>query len=751
MNPVVNPSESATPHEAALRVVMKRYWGYDDFRPLQREAMSAVLDGRDSVVVLPTGGGKSLCFQAPAVAMGGTAVVVSPLISLMKDQVDALANCGVPAAQLNSSLSEEERRDVAERLRTGQLKLLYVSPERLVMPRTISFLQSVNVSLVAIDEAHCISSWGHDFRPEYRGLSVLKQALPDIALHAYTATASQPVREDIARQLGLADPAMLVGSFDRPNLTYRVKPAAGRFEQVTEVVLRRKSDSGIVYCISRKEVDKTAAALVALGVRAVPYHAGLSDTERKRNQERFLVGRIDVVVATVAFGMGIDKPDVRYVVHAGLPKSLEAYQQEAGRAGRDGLPAECLLLWSRQDAAVWRRLLSMPNDDSGDGASPEALAAALKALEGVTNYAAGVDCRHKTLVEHFGQDFEQESCGACDVCLGELDSVEGALVVAQKIVSCVARLEQRYGADHTVKVLLGSREARVVTLGHDKLSTYGLLRDQAAPDVRDWTEQLVAQGFLAKVGEYNVLQITDLGMRLLKGNATPRLMSGAKGGSVGKKSARGAAAESWEGVDRDLFERLRTLRARIASESAVAAYIVFGDASLRDLARRRPSTPEGMRQVHGVGEKKLRDYGDAFLAEVRGYCGDSGVATDVEPDEPRAAAATTTPRRDGAGPSAIAAFPHFRQGLSIADVARRLGRASSTVTGYLNDYLRVEGVTDPTPWVEPALVRRIEGAIERVGGARLKPIFDAVAEEGAPASYDDIRVVATCVANRERG
>ncbi|QDV75954.1 DNA helicase RecQ [Botrimarina mediterranea] len=735
-------TEVDNPHTKALRGALERFWGYSDFRPLQREAMTAVMEGRDSVVVLPTGGGKSLCFQAPAVAMGGMALVVSPLIALMKDQVDTLRNCGVPAAYLNSTLSTDERRQVLDSVKSGKLKLLYVAPERLLLDGTLTMLANSNLSLAAIDEAHCISSWGHDFRPEYRGLARLKEVFPDIGVHAYTATATEAVREDIAKQLGLREPEMLVGSFDRPNLTYRVLAASGKLGQIAEVAKRHHGESGIVYCISRKEVEKTAAALEQLGIKAAPYHAGLGDEQRRRTQENFLNDRVEVIVATVAFGMGIDKPDVRFVVHAGMPKSLEAYQQEAGRAGRDGLPAECLLLFSRGDAATWKRIIESPTEE----ASPEAVAAALRALDGVSSYAGGVVCRHRALVEHFGQSLEGDDCGACDVCLSELDLVDDPLILAQKIISCVARLEQRYGADYTCKVLAGSSEEKITSRGHDRLSTYGLLKDCRTADIRGWIEQLVAQGHLVKAGEYGVLHITPKGLQLLKGEGNPQLLKAASNGA--SSSATGGSRrdlESWEGVDRGLFEELRKLRGNIAAEASVPAYVVFGDATLRDMARLRPSSLEAFGHTHGVGQQKLRQYGDAFLGAIRSYCEENGVAMDIETGQPSIRRAA--PRAAGPNASSLAAFPLFREGASIEQAAKKLGRARSTTVGYLSDYLKHETVTDPSPWVDRPVVMMIESAIEEVGLGGLRPIHERL---GGEVDYDAIKIVATCVANRER-
>ncbi|MEE3285149.1 MAG: ATP-dependent DNA helicase RecQ, partial [Planctomycetota bacterium] len=483
-----------------LRDVLKTHWGYDGFLPLQQEAMQCVLEDRDSVVVLPTGGGKSLCFQAPAVVRSGVGLVVSPLISLMKDQVDGLNAAGVPAACLNSSMEPDARRRVFEDLEVGNLKLLYIAPERLVQPGMLDTLAASNVSLVAIDEAHCISQWGHDFRPEYRQLKLLKERLPGIAIHAYTATATTQVREDMIEELELSGPEVLVGSFDRPNLSYKIMLRDGGTDQMATIMDRHRDESGIIYCISRRDVEKTSEQLNQRGYQTRPYHAGMSDEERRDNQDAFIGERVDTIVATVAFGMGIDKSNVRYVIHAAMPKSLEGYQQETGRAGRDGLEAECCLLYTGGDYGRWRAIL--------DGSDSEPTEGAWQSLQAMQDFAGSVVCRHAALVEYFGQSLDSDNCGACDVCLGELDQVEDPLVIGQKILSSVIRQEQRFGADYTVKVLRGSSEQRILDNRHDQLSTYGLLADEDVRAVRGWVEQLVAQGFLAKVGEYNVLVVT---------------------------------------------------------------------------------------------------------------------------------------------------------------------------------------------------------------------------------------------------
>ncbi len=609
--------------DATLQETLQRVWGYERFLPLQEEAARAVLEGRDSLIVLPTGGGKSLCYQAPAVHLGRLAVVVSPLIALMKDQVDALREQGVAAAYLNSSLARGERETVERAVAAGRLDLLYVAPERLTSPGFAETLRRAAPAFFAIDEAHCISQWGHDFRPEYRQLRMLRETFPTTAIHAYTATATPTVRADIVSELRLRDPLVLVGPVDRPNLVYRVQPRTDRLRQVLAAIERHPGEAGIVYCIRRAEVDDLSAALARRGLTAVPYHAGLLDHERRANQDAFVNERADVVVATVAFGMGIDRSNVRFVVHTGMPKSLEHYQQEAGRAGRDGLEAECLLLFSGGDYGLWKSVL-----ETDGTAAP----GALRKLGDMFAFCQDVGCRHRALARYFGQEYETPRCGACDVCRGEVAAAEDSQSIASHILAGVAELRGRFGAGHVADVLAGAATERIRALRHDRLATYGALTGQTRQQLSVWIDQLMGQGHVARAdGEYPTLTLTASGARILRGEATAgplsriarpaRKSSGpVERGAMGR-DATGPPGEQGRAAggagDRGLFERLRVVRRALAEERGVPPYVIFSDASLRDMTLRRPLTTAAFLEVKGVGDWKCRTFGDRFLAVIR--------------------------------------------------------------------------------------------------------------------------------------
>ncbi|HUZ78857.1 MAG TPA: RecQ family ATP-dependent DNA helicase [Chloroflexota bacterium] len=653
---------STAPEAAAQRLaVLKRYWGFARFRPLQRQAIDAALGGRDVLLVLPTGGGKSLCYQLPPLCGAGMALVISPLIALMQDQVAAASRLGIAAAALHSHVSDEERQRVRQEAASGRLQLLYVSPERAVVGDLAGRLGAA-LGLIAVDEAHCVSQWGHDFRPEYRQLRPVLDQAPHAARMAVTATATPRVQQDIATQLGLRQALRLTGHVDRPNLVYRALPRHDMTAQVLQVVRRHAGEGGIVYAQTRREVEQLDAYLRAHGIRGAAYHAGLAPAERQRAQEAFLQEQLDVIVATIAFGMGIDRSNVRYVVHANSPRSLEHYQQESGRAGRDGLPAECVLLYSGADLVTHRFLASR------DGAlAPERQRVLEAQLRDMGRFAATPVCRHKQLTEHFGQMYPSAAapgvtadeapegeadgaplqvdgtqdgtvervgplpegtaaaaCGACDVCLNETHELpeQEALITAQKIISAVWRLGGRFGSGHVVKVLLGQTTEASTRHQHERLSVFGLLASAGERALRSWIDQLVVQGFLDLVEEhpYTLLVMTPAGRQLCqeKSNQQRQVRLG-----IQEQPARGRGGGARQAVlelrhrDRDLFEELRQLRRALAAAEGVPPYVVFSDATLLELSTERPAGALDMLRIKGVGEAKLARYGAAFLAAIR--------------------------------------------------------------------------------------------------------------------------------------
>ena len=599
------------PAASELSVLLKRVFGYGEFRAYQREIIEASLAGRDVLALLPTGGGKSLCFQLPALVRPGLTIVVSPLIALMKDQVDSLRASGVAATFLNSSLGAAEARTRLRDLHRGEYKLLYVAPERLMLDGWAENLQNWNVGALAIDEAHCVSEWGHDFRPEYRQLARLRAALPEVPLMALTATATGRVRADISLHLKLRDPAVFVSSFNRPNLAYRVVPKNQPLKQILEFLRPREKESGIIYCASRASADRLAASLASRGIPAQPYHAGLAAEERSGNQERFLRDDTRIICATVAFGMGINKPNVRWIIHHDLPKNLEGYYQETGRAGRDGLPGDCLLLFSAGDVAKQTHFLDEITDDH-----ERHLARAQ--LRQMVHYAEGAGCRRRELLAYFGETYGPDNCGGCDNCLEPRESYDGT-VVAQKFLSCLYRIRQASsfgtGLNHVVDVLLGADTEKIRRWGHDRLTTYGIGRELSRPDWAAAGRELIRLGHVAvSEGEYATLELTTEGLAVLVTRAPVQLTK-----SIATPKSRRSRGGSDIACDEILFERLRGLRKRLADERGVPAYIIFGDTTLRAMARAYPETAAAMDGIPGVGEKKRAEFGEAFAGEIAGY------------------------------------------------------------------------------------------------------------------------------------
>ncbi|MSM38904.1 MAG: DNA helicase RecQ [Geobacter sp.] len=594
------------------RQTLKTVFGYDSFRPHQEEIVDRLIRGENAFVLMPTGGGKSLCYQIPALHRPGVGIIVSPLISLMKDQVDALVANGVAAACYNSTLAESEARQVLARLHNGQLKLLYVAPERLMSDAFLERLQEVQIALFAIDEAHCVSQWGHDFRPEYVQLGRLRSLFPEVPLIALTATADPQTRTDIIERLRLSAATCHVAGFDRPNIRYTVVAKQKAPQQLLAFLKERPKEAGIVYALSRKRVEEVAARLSAAGIEAAPYHAGLPDRERSRVQEAFQRDDLRVVVATVAFGMGIDKPNVRFVVHYDLPKNIESYYQETGRAGRDGLPAEALLLFGYGDIAVSRALIE-------SGRNLEQNRIELHKLNAMVGFAEALTCRRRVLLGYFGEQLMEE-CGNCDICLSPPERYD-ATEEAQKALSCVFRVGQRFGMGHVIDVLRGSQNQRIQALGHDRLSTFGIGRAISHDSWGSLMRQLIHLGYLEQdMGNFSVLKLTSRARPLLKGEerlvlARPRLRP-----ATAKKEAKRGRREGMT-CDEGLFEALRVLRKQLADEQQVPPFVVFGDATLIEMAARKPADAEEMATISGVGSHKLGRYGPAFLRAIREYTG----------------------------------------------------------------------------------------------------------------------------------
>ena len=723
---------------AAPLAILKTRFGYDSFRALQEEIIGNVLGRRDSLALLSTGGGKSLCYQLPALIFDGITLVISPLIALMKDQVDALNANGIAARFINSSLPASEIEHVQAQVRRGQVKILYVAPERLALPGFRRFLHGLNLSLIAIDEAHCISEWGHEFRPDYRNLRQLRQDFPSVPVIALTATATERVREDIIGQLGLQRGRVFLSSFNRANLSYSVQPKASSWGHLTSLLDQRRSQSVIIYCFSRQETEDLARDLNVRGLSVRPYHAGLDPEMRRRTQEDFIRDRVPIIVATIAFGMGIDKPDIRLVVHYSLPRSLEGYYQETGRAGRDGLPSECVLFYSYADKAKQDYFINQMEDAVEQRNARQKLA---KMVE----FAQVPSCRRRFILEYFGERWPEENCGACDVCLESREEFD-ATEIAQKILSAVVRTGERFGANHIIQVLSGSREKRILELGQDRLSVYGIAKDVGRPELREIIGHLQARGLLGRnEGEYPTLAVTAEGRQFLQGRQVvtlPRSRTADAGYAQGNEpNLAGSRATPME-YDRALFEELRALRGRLADVRDVPAFVIFGDVSLRHMAEAFPRSMEEFSRIHGVGEVKLEQYGPEFLEVIRGYSEVNGL-----PDR----TGLSVKRRQPGEISGERKWPESRRGatydetkslleqrLSISQIAQRRSLAKTTIIGHL-ERMAWQGLILDLEHLLPSAEKldNIREAFNVCGSDFLRPVREFL---GAQCTYDDLRL-----------
>ena len=712
------------PDSPNLLALLKQYFGYASFRPLQEEIIRDALAGKDVIALLPTGGGKSLCFQLPALARDGLTVVVSPLIALMKDQVDALTASGVPATFLNSSLNANDARARLRGLHNGEYRLLYAAPERLMLSGMLADLERWGVNLFAIDEAHCISEWGHDFRPEYRQIAQLRDRFPQVPFMALTATATERVREDIADQLKLRDPARYVASFNRPNLNYRISAKTGAYGQVLDFLRAHPRDSGIIYCQARKTTESLAEKLRADGIKAAPYHAEVPKEERSGNQEGFLRDEIRVICATIAFGMGINKPNVRFVIHYDLPKNIEGYYQETGRAGRDGLPSECLLLFSPGDVQKYLGFITEK--------PPAEQVIAREQLSQMVHYAECSGCRRVELLAYFGEGSTEENCGACDNCLTPRATFDGT-VAAQKFMSCVFRIRQASdfgtGLNHVIEVLTGAQSERVLKWGHDKLTTYNIGHEHTRSEWAAIGRELLRLGYLRQTTDkFPVIELTDAGRAVLTARTKVTLT---KPVSAPDKVVSHVGEIA---CDELLFEKLRRLRKELADARAVPSYIVFSDVALRQMARLYPQTEADFSRISGVGTSKLRDFGAQFLEEIAAHLRANPkqiFADDSFVQKPFA------PQRSKFTETVVATLHYWRGGRTAEEIAHLRDVKPSTIYGHLADAVDAGEAVDLNRVLTADQQTRAAKAFYQFGWANIPGVLESL---GSGFDYGQLKV-----------
>ncbi|WHY01614.1 DNA helicase RecQ [Neobacillus sp. DY30] len=689
--------------EKAQRL-LESHFGYSSFRNGQERAIQSVLAGENTICVMPTGGGKSICYQIPALVLPGTTIVISPLISLMKDQVDALVQVGIPAAFINSSLSYNEANERIWEAKQGMYKLLYIAPERLESREFIEDLKQMDIPLVAVDEAHCISQWGHDFRPSYRHIQQMVDSLPQKPnVLALTATATPRVREDICETLDIDEENSIITGFERENLTFAVIKGQDRLRYIKDYLKKNEKEAGIIYAATRKNVDQLYERLKKENINVARYHAGMGDAERIREQDRFLKDEASVMVATSAFGMGIDKSNIRYVLHFQLPKNMESYYQEAGRAGRDGLDSECILLYSSQDVQVQRFLIDQSSDRSR-------IHAELEKLQQMVDYCHTENCLQEFILKYFGET-ETESCGRCGNCLDSRSSID-VTKEAQMVMSCLIRMGQRFGKTLIAQVLTGSKNKKVTEMGFDKLTTYGIMKEKNSKEVSDFIEFLISQELIAiEQGQFPTLYVSPKGKEVLLGNVQVQRRETVKVREISK--------------DDPLFEALREVRRAIAEAENVPPFVIFSDAALKDMCAKLPTTNEEFLTVSGVGEHKLKKYGLDFIQAIRVFC-------EANPDrkpERNVAAAPKKPSKKAVGDSHLETFQLHQQNLSLEEIAAKRELALSTVENHLIQCAQQGMEVDFNLLIPAKYIHLLENAVEEAGRDRLKPIKEQLPEE----------------------
>ncbi len=704
---------------------LKKVFGFQSFRPNQEEIIMNVLAGKDVFAVMPTGGGKSLCYQLPAKIMNGTTVVISPLISLMKDQVDAAVENGISAAFINSSLAPEETAAVYRRLRNNSIELLYIAPERFAMPNFLETLKGIQISLFAIDEAHCISEWGHDFRPDYLSLSNIIKTFHKVPVAAFTATATRKVQDDIIAKLGLREPFTVRASFNRQNLFYRVKSKRDLASQIMDILKKHAGEPGIIYRTTRDSVDGMSGFLSGQGIKALPYHAGLEQEQRKENQEAFSKDEVHVIVATIAFGMGIDKSNVRFVIHADLPKNIESYYQETGRAGRDGELADCILFFGREDIPRIRYFIDQITDETERDI-------ALKKLNQMVRYASHNVCRRRQLLGYFGEDYMDKNCGACDICTGKVEKVD-ITIDTQIFMSAMSRTGQRFGIMHIIDVVTGADTKRIRELGHDKIKTFGAGKDKDKNHWRFIADELLAQDVIYQDGSaYPVLKMSEKGKSILLGKEK---ISALKREETKKKPRKGKWSV-FEDYDKTLFERLRILRKRLADEQEVPPYIIFSDKTLHEMCRRYPSALREIATISGVGDAKLERYGDEFMKEIKTYLEEN---PDISIQENRfsdipSGRASSKPK----GETFEKTYELFKQGLSIGEIAKARSLAESTITSHIEQLIMDGKDIDIDRLIDPAKRDEIGKLFLTLQSWQLNPVIEHFK---GTVSYEEAKIV----------